>query len=1270
MNLLLLILLFAITLIASAEEATPVVSMFQSVEATKADTQDPSFELQPGKGQENITEVDSPISAAAEEISRDETNILVPELTNPDTEWAIPDAESLLLAGEASPEPETATSVSEDAHASAESAMELMSLHYVDDEEATSPAAEPIDLYEEETKHSTGEPIHTPEQPTYPIMQPTSLDEGTTLLTATAMATEKITAAAETGILITESTTPAANTIIATAETTAQAERTITPVETTNALKWLFRETTSQVEVMTHSFAELATLKTERIPAVETATVEPTNPVTQETKIVEPTTLAAEATSIDAKTITTTVASFIEQTTRAPETIPAKETVMVAVEQMTPTSPDVKPMTLVSIPANPSTEPELVSTNPIPGTGVTTVNAESLISSTERSVTESTVLAAETMTPAAISVVTKEIIPTMEMTAPVALITNSVVEKTNLTAEQISTGEQTSVVTMDPIRPATLEAEVSRTSEKPAIPSVWPASSYPTETIWGGGSATPSTELVIPSTESVTPAKVPATSTADPATLTVGPTIPAAEPELASPATEPTIPAALPVTSTPESVTPGAPITIAESRTSVMPHSLSADMAIPTVESISTAVKPISSPNEEPTVSALDRTPETIVAIPATQPHIQSVETTTFTLNVVQTSDRIPVSNNTVPGLEQTSSTTEKGPSSIQPEPLITERIPLAESTTSVHSTPPATDMMLLVTDLTTGTYVTSPSAGTIIPVETKTNPIPEATTPSATEPTTFTVKEIMLAAESTTTPANNLPVASSTMSGEKRTTRASKRQTTTASPLRPGLETAKVFDAVLGKITNLASNLRTATESQVKKLKEIWLVFKLYLDTLKNKTTDKSTINATFLLSTPEEVKIWKSLFENFIDKMRNSTGTQVTKIMAAWTALNKFLLSYKGPQTKKPAVIQVKTTSPNKKSTPQTTVNVPVTHVATTRLDNDHGIHIIAAESQPVNSITSRTAAIQQPHKLADQIEKLQNRLKQSTKKQLEKYRESWMVFKFYLDSFSPESRPNRMPVAYTDFTLSTPEEANRNRQMFLDFVTNLRLTTEYRTDTVLEYWQELKNLLDSYQGIDAETNEKSKERNPRSFEARPQSNRKDQSPAVVAEQNKQISIAQPHKDGETKIAVIAKLAKIAYELQRSTSLKLSQFKENWILLKLYLDSLESNSTDATMNYHFLFSNAKEQKYVHELYAGFVQNLRRNPDFPLEQLMQAWQVLNEFLNSYKGVDANYVITSADPDSNHKLDPAHPANAISLTEELAFQKSLIKEIGKLSQLS
>lgn len=61
-----------------------------------------------------------------------------------------------------------------------------------------------------------------------------------------------------------------------------------------------------------------------------------------------------------------------------------------------------------------------------------------------------------------------------------------------------------------------------------------------------------------------------------------------------------------------------------------------------------------------------------------------------------------------------------------------------------------------------------------------------------------------------------------------------------------------------------------------MKKLKEIWLVFKLYLDTLKNKTTDKSTINATFLLSTPEEVKIWKNLFENFIDKMRNSTGVQ----------------------------------------------------------------------------------------------------------------------------------------------------------------------------------------------------------------------------------------------------------------------------------------------------------------------------------------------------------------------------------------------------------
>ncbi|XP_045024811.1 proteoglycan 4-like [Daphnia magna] len=589
---------------------------------------DPSFELQPGKGQENITEVDSPISAAAEEISRDETNILVPELTNPDTEWAIPDAESLLLAEEASPEPETATSVSEDAHASAESAMELMSLHYVDDEEATSPAAEPIDLYEKETKHSTGEPIHTPEQPNYPIMQPTSLDEGTTLLTATAMATEKIAAAAETGIPITESTTPAANTIIATAETTAQAERTITPVETTNVAAETVipvRETTSQIEVMTHSFAELATLKTERIPAVETATVEPTNPVTQETKIVEPTTLAAEATSIDAKTITTTVASFIEPTTRAPETIPAKETVMVAVEQMTPTSPDAKPMTLVSILANPSTEPELVSTNPIPGMGVTTVNAESLISSTERSVTESTVLAGETMTPAAISVVTKEIVPTMEMTAPVALITNSVAEKTNLTAEQISTGEQTSVVTMDPIRPATLEAELSRTSEKPAIPSVWPASSYPTETIWGGGSATPSLELAIPSTESVTPAKVPATSTADPATPTVGPTIPATEPGTVTsgpdtPTAKSVTPSIEPVPSAPASgpanpaadastLAPEPPTPMAESTTST------ADPATRVVGSTMLATE---SATSSANLAVLASEPATMAAEPAT----------------------------------------------------------------------------------------------------------------------------------------------------------------------------------------------------------------------------------------------------------------------------------------------------------------------------------------------------------------------------------------------------------------------------------------------------------------------------------------------------------------------------------------------------------------------------------------------------------------------------------------------------------------------------
>ncbi|KAI9564641.1 dumpy [Daphnia sinensis] len=1490
MNLLLLMSLFAITL-ASAEEATPVVSKFQSV--------DPSPELQ--SGQENSTKTPVPTpglaisaegtateskTAAAVEIPEDETPISVQEAINPEAEWSVTDAGSLVLAEEASVEPETDMEVSEDPHASVESAIELMSLKEIDDEEAPHPAAEPIDLHaeehlEEESKPSIGQPIYTPEQPTYPIVQPTILDVGTTIPTAhtTVTAAEKITAAAEREKPAMESTTPAAIAIVAAVETTHTVAETAIPV----------KETTSQVEVVTSSFVELATLKTEKIPAVETAMVEPTNPVTQESKVAEPTALVAEATTIDAKPITAIV-SFIEPTTRAPEAIPVVETVMVAGEHIAPTSPDAKPVTLATIPANPSTEQEVLATKLTPGA------------------------AGETMTPAAISVVTKEIIPAMEVTTPVALTTNSAA------VEHISAVETT-------------VAEVPRTPEQPAIPSVWPTTSHPAETVWGGGSATPSTE-------STTPAKVPAISIADSPTPTVGPTIPAAEPalpiaepvtpsvepatpaavpaapailapesgqsanpavlvsevatviaehaasnaekttlvaelatptvmlaiptekpaipaaELATPvvepatppalptipttepttattmptlppaesttsitdpttsatdkptpaaelaippsepttlsakpaspvaelptpvvepaiptalptipttepttpaaesattsahsttlaagpptpvaepataaadpttlalgaatpkvelptsiadsatsaahpgtpaahpatpaaesptpvvehstpttlptthATEPTIPAAMPATPAPEPahpavelatpaanpttssdpatpaaepITPGAPTTIAESHTSVVPHSLATETAIPIVESISTAVKPISS-NEEPTVPGLDRTPETTAASPATQPHIQSAETTTIAV--------------------------EKVPSSIQPEPLVTERIPHTESTTSVHLTNPATAMMLLVTDLTTGTHDTPPSVGTTIPVEAKTNPIAETTTPSATEPTTTTVKEIMLATESTT-PTKNHPVVSSTISGDRRTTKVPRKRPTTVPPLRPGFETAKVFDAVLSKITNSTSNLRNATVAQVKKLKEIWLVFKLHLDALKNKTIDNSTINATFPLSTPEEAKVWINLFENFVNKMRHSSATQVTKIMGAWTTLNKFLLSYKEKQTKKPAVIQVKPTSPSKKSTPKTSVTVPVTHITATTLDNHAGIDIIAADSKPVNNAFSRTVAVdEQPHKLADQIEKLRNQFKHATKKQLEKYRESWMVFKFYLDSFSPGWKPNKMPVGNADFTLSTPEEANRNRQMFLDFVTNWRQSADYRSDTVLEFWQELKDLLDSYEGIDAETIEKSNERNPRSFQARPQS--KDPSPSFGSQEIKQINIAQPPKSIETKKTMLAKLAKIAYELQRSSSLKLRQFKENWILLKLYLDSLKSNSTDAMTNYHFLFSNAEEQKYTHELFSGFVKNLRRNPGFPLEQLMQAWQVLNEFLNSYNGVDADYVITSADPDRNHKLVPT-PTKAISPAEELAFRKALIKEIGKLSQLS
>lgn len=63
--------------------------------------------------------------------------------------------------------------------------------------------------------------------------------------------------------------------------------------------------------------------------------------------------------------------------------------------------------------------------------------------------------------------------------------------------------------------------------------------------------------------------------------------------------------------------------------------------------------------------------------------------------------------------------------------------------------------------------------------------------------------------------------------------------------------------------------------------------------------------------------------------------------------------------------------------------------------------------------------------------------------SEKQLEKYKESWAVFKFYLDSFLLGSKPDQMPAAHAGFTRSTPEEANRNRAMFMDFVTELHRT-----------------------------------------------------------------------------------------------------------------------------------------------------------------------------------------------------------------------------------
>lgn len=86
-------------------------------------------------------------------------------------------------------------------------------------------------------------------------------------------------------------------------------------------------------------------------------------------------------------------------------------------------------------------------------------------------------------------------------------------------------------------------------------------------------------------------------------------------------------------------------------------------------------------------------------------------------------------------------------------------------------------------------------------------------------------------------------------------------------------------------------------------------------------------------------------------------------------------------------------------------------------------------------------------------------------------------------------------------------------------------------------MKYWEELKNLLDSYQGIDAET-DKVKEMNSISVEALPQSHAKYPSPAVIAGGKTQISTAQLHDDSETKNTMDTKFARIAYELQRSTS------------------------------------------------------------------------------------------------------------------------------------
>lgn len=105
--------------------------------------------------------------------------------------------------------------------------------------------------------------------------------------------------------------------------------------------------------------------------------------------------------------------------------------------------------------------------------------------------------------------------------------------------------------------------------------------------------------------------------------------------------------------------------------------------------------------------------------------------------------------------------------------------------------------------------------------------------------------------------------------------------------------------------------------------------------------------------------------------------------KIMAAWNALYKFLLSYKVPLTKKLTTTKLTTTSLDTKSETHTSVYAPVTQMSTSGLHEGYVSHGITSENKVIISANAESAAQWQKPTVADQMENLKNDLKHATSK-----------------------------------------------------------------------------------------------------------------------------------------------------------------------------------------------------------------------------------------------------------------------------------------------